>query len=44
MEGSISDPSVKDLTGSESYTITYQLVDEGTQRAGTKLMDSDSYS
>ena len=44
MEDSISDPSIQDLTRSESYTIIYQLVDAGTQRAKTKLVDSDGYS
>ena len=30
--------------GLESYRITYQLVEAGTQRAKTKLVDSDGYS
>lgn len=44
MEDSLSDPSIHDLTGSESYTITYQLVDAGTQQAKMKPLASDGYS
>ena len=44
MEESLSDPSIQDLTGLESYKITYQLVEAGTQRVKTKLVDSDGYS
>ena len=44
MEDSISDPRIQDPTASESYAITFQLVDAGTQRAKTKLVDSDGYS
>lgn len=44
MEDSISDPRIQDPTVSESYAITFQLVDAGTQLAKTKLVDSDGYS
>ena len=36
----ISDASIQDLKRSESYPISYQLVDEGTQWAKTKLVES----
>ena len=44
MEASYPDPSIHSIPEQESYRVTYQQIEGGTERAKTKLVDSDGYS
>ena len=44
MEASYSDPSIHSIPEQESYRVTYQQIERGTERPKMKLVDSDGYS